>query len=718
MARLQVLLCDPHTRLVSLTGPGGSGKTRLAQEAVSLVAAQWAGGAWLVELADLSDASLLVSALLASLQLRPAPDLDSFEELVNFLQRQPVLLLLDSFEHLMEEGAPIVAQLLARVAHLKCLVTSQQTLHLAGERVFLVPPLDLPAESSTWSDAASVRLFVDRAQAVQPHFAITAANAPLVAQLCERLEGLPLAIELAAARCGALSVTQMLEHLDHRFDFLVSRQRGVNSRHRTLLTAIDWSYQLLSPARQSFFARLSIFRGGCTLEAAQTIAGDCETLAALETLCESSLLVAREHSGAMRFHLLDSLREFGGQVLADDERAILQHRHAEFFTALAEAAAPQLARSHAGDWPERLAAEQDNLRAALEWSLAHNAELALRMASALTVFWERRCQIAEAQSWLERARPLPGPDDLRAHVLHASGRIAFVQSDATATEMLQTALQLFQATAQRAEENRAAIASSLSMLGVIVLNRGHFKDAARFFDQQLAVWQVSAIEEISSPTEEQQHGIAAALAQRGNLAVAQCDFVAALPILQQAATHFRVLQDDNGLAYVLDALGQMALLQGDREKARALLDQSLKLYHDAEETLWSIRALWGRGHLARDEGDFGAALGFYRAGINTACRNRNRISVPYLLEAIGALEVGRGDAARGAILLGAAQALRDELGMIVMPIWKGDYQRALSSARQILGAAAFEHHWSQGFFCDWEYAAAHALNGTSFFNSS
>ena len=701
IAQIQELLQD--ARLVTLTGAGGSGKSRLASEALRYLGpleARWPGGVWLVSLADLSDEKLLTSAILGALRVRPAPDLDALDELVGFLRQRPILLWLDSFEHLVEAGAPLVEELLARVPGLSCLITSRRTLQVAGERIFAVAPLPLPGanESSpaVLMENPSAQLFVDRAQSVAPDFAVTRANAAVIAALCERWEGIPLAIELAAARAGALSPAQMLGLLDQRFELLVSRGRAGVTRHRTLREAIAWSNDLLEPELRAFFAALSVFRGGCTLEAAEFVCGP-NALESLEQLRECSLVVARERAGEMRFESLESIREFAAQQLAPARAAELEARHCRYFVQLAESAAPELNGPNSASWLARLSQENDNLRAALEWSFANETELALRLAGALPEFWERRAQIVEAQSWLERARLLPGPPDLRARVLHGAGRIAFVQCDAVAAPLLEESLPLLEASSER-----ALVASALSMLGVIVWNQGDFARASAYFSRQLELWR-------DGETSQAQHGRALALSQLGNLAAAQCDFETALPLLREAETQFRALNETCGLAYVLDAQGQIALARGQHEAARALLDRSIELYRGADEMLWLIRALWGRGHLARDEGDDVGARQFYRECLVLGQRNRNRMSIPYALEAVAVGEIARGEVARGARFMGAARALRDAIGMIVMPIWNADYDRALSQGRTLLGDAAFERAWAQGAAWNWEVAVARAL---------
>jgi predicted ATPase len=302
------------SRLVTLTGPGGSGKTRLALEVAERCVAARRGAVWFVPLADLSDPRLIIDAIRDALHLTPSPEAAPLEQVVAALSHQPTLLVLDNFEHLVAAGAPLIRTLRERVPTLQCLVTSRQRLEVEGEREFPVLPLPTPEEWNNPEQLSlyeSVQLFVDRAQAVQPDFQVTNANAAAVAELCHRLEGIPLALELAAARIRLLTPAQMLAHLEHRLDFQTSSRRDATARHRTLRAAVDWSYELLSSELQQFFAWLSVFRGGWTLQAAAAV---CEESAALDYLSQlqaCSLIVAEEISGESRFRMLETLREYG-----------------------------------------------------------------------------------------------------------------------------------------------------------------------------------------------------------------------------------------------------------------------------------------------------------------------------------------------------------------------------------------------------------------------
>ncbi|HEX8465935.1 MAG TPA: BTAD domain-containing putative transcriptional regulator, partial [Abditibacterium sp.] len=519
IARLRSLLTKPDVRLITLIGSGGSGKTRLALETVAALRDEehlWPGGVWFVSLADLKNADLLVSAISEALSLAPAPQNAPLEILIEKLARFPTLLLLDSFETVVKNGAPVLEQLLERVPHLGCLVTSRQRLHLAGEQLFPVLPLPVPAGEELLPLEAlnfdSVRLFTDRAQGVKPDFALTRSNALTVARLCAALEGIPLAIELAAARAGVLTPGKMLELLERRFKFLVSRGRGRAMRHQSLEAAIEWSYDLLEPDLRRFFTQLSLFRGDFSSEAAAQVCGQPYALDELERLRESSLVLAEEREGEMRFRLLDSIREYALARLEAPERAVLERRHAEFFVTLAESALSDLTAP--------LSAEQENLRAALEWSLAQDAPLALRGTDAMVDFWARRGQTSEARHWIERALSQAETPIQRAKALQGAGRIALLQGDAAAQPLLDDALKLF-----RALNDWPRVAQSLVGLGIISLYGGHFEKAHAMGEESLLIWRREVPQ-----TRTEKRGLGETLSLLGTLLSAQCEFKVALPL--------------------------------------------------------------------------------------------------------------------------------------------------------------------------------------------
>jgi predicted ATPase len=374
IANLRRSLREPQTRLVTLTGPGASGKTRLALAVAEELRERYRGAVWFVPLADLLDVGQIVDSVGAALGLDRVPAADPLEAVALFLSDQPSLLVLDNFEQLVEEGAPEVRRLLDRVPTLTCLATSRQRLGLTGEREFVVHPLPVPYSPETVEETArfpSVQLFVDRAQAVRADFQATRANAAALAELCRRLEGLPLALELAAARSSLLSPAQLLEQLTRReggpWAMLGSRQRDATPRHRSLRAALEWSYQLLAPELQQFFARLSVFRGGWTLEAAQAVCQAGDALDLLEQLRDGSLITVDTTEGEGRYRLLETLREYAWeQLAAAGARRERMRRHAAFFLAVAERADHALDSEDGVERLQEVQREYDNMQAALD----------------------------------------------------------------------------------------------------------------------------------------------------------------------------------------------------------------------------------------------------------------------------------------------------------------------------------------------------------------
>jgi non-specific serine/threonine protein kinase len=479
ITQIHRLLREDGERLVTLTGPGGSGKTRLAVEAARPLLGEWSETVAFVPLADLTDATFIFTAIRDALRLPAAPNLSPLEQVVEALSEAPALLLLDNFEQLVEDGAPLIQELLERLPLLSILITSRQVLGLPGEREYPVAPLPVPGEDASperLKECSGTALFIDRAQAARVDFRVDERNARAVASICRRLDGIPLALELAAARSLVLSPAQMLEKLRSSSDLLSTRQRGVPERHRTLRAAIAWSYGLLSGELQQFFARLSVFRGGWTFEAAEEVCGEPEALDFLSRLRECSLIVTEERAGETRFRMLETLREYALEQLEAAERAAGEAAYCKYFVALAEESEPHLRGPEQAAYLERLEGEQDNFRAVLGWAMEHDASAALRLAAALAPFWETRGHYAEGRAWIEQAlartsaqspsapppntspsQPSSSPASSgaaeegesalsQARALHLAGRFAWFESDmGAAAARLEESLALFRA---------------------------------------------------------------------------------------------------------------------------------------------------------------------------------------------------------------------------------------------------------------------------------
>jgi predicted ATPase/DNA-binding SARP family transcriptional activator/class 3 adenylate cyclase len=735
---------DPaRGRLVTLTGPGGTGKTRLGLAVAAQVQEAFHGAIWFVALADLTDPQLIVDQTMSALRLPRSPGAEPLEQVVAALTRQPALLLLDNFEHLAAEGATLVRTLLERVATLTVLVTSRQRLNLPGEREFPVPTLPTPTNTDTLEELSrceSVRLFIDRAQAVRPDFQVTVRNAAAVAALCERLEGIPLALELAAARVSVLTPAQMLAHLERRFDFLVSRSSHTTPRHRTLRGTIDWSYELLSPELQQFFACLSVFRGGWTLEAAEAVCEQPLALDQLEQLRECSLVLAEDASGETRFRLLETLREYGLECLAasgEAERA--WRRHAEFFLALTEAAEPGLKGPDQVVWLDRLEREHDNLRAALTCSIEKGeAELSLRLGEALWRYWQVRGYFAEGRERLAAVLALAGASEFkaaRAEVLHGAGLLAYDQSDySNARTVNEEALII-----RRQLGDQRGIAASLNNLGHVARLQGDYALARALYEESLAIGRDLG----------DKQGLTVSLNGLGLVHCHQGDCAAARPRLEESLAIGRELGDKRRISISLKNLGLLAQEEGDYSLASALLEESLVIAQELSDRLGMARSLHNLGTVALRRGDYTAARALLGESLVIQREHGDRHGMAWSLHDLGEVTWAQGDyrTARSlfmeslavrhelgdkpgiveclgglagvtatqdqpewaARLLGAAAALRQAVGIPFPTYAQAEYDQGVAAARAALGDEVFAAAWAEGRAMTLDQAVAYAM---------
>lgn len=665
MQRLDHLLRAARTgraRLITLTGPGGSGKTRLALEAAERAALDYDGAVWFAGLADLSDPALIPRSVADALGLPPSPSADPLDQVAAFLGSlaspsvpSRSLLLLDNLEHLLSgenegtaDGAAIVLRLLQRVPHLTCLVTSRQRLNVEGERELQVPPLPAPSPGGKEAPSAegisltsllafpSVQMFVDRAQGARPDFQITSGNARVIAEICARLEGIPLAIELAAARANVLTPAQILAQLEHPFELLVTRRRDASDRHRTLHAALDWSFRLLSPRLQQFFRRLSVFRGGWTVEAAREVCDEPVADALLEQLRESSLILADEMEQGMRFRMLETLREYSERLpAAPDEVICVRQRHLEYYLCLAERAEACLQGREQAAWLGRLELEHDNLREALSLGIGNRAlcSLAVRLCAALSEFWRVRCHFAEGRQWcrqaVERVSDECSPQDQARAILgmarmaHGQGEYAdarrlaedavaiyrrtddrageahcldLLGSVAGATADYEKARSLFEAalTISRDRDDRASVASSLTNLGLTVWWAGHTTLARQLYEEALAINR-----EIGNQVAE-----AGTLRQLGILAEREGDHGRARRFYEQSLAINREVGYRAGEADVLRNLANVVIDEADLALARSLYEQALAIHREIGDQAAEARDLVGLSLVARSSGNY------------------------------------------------------------------------------------------------------------------
>src|SRR5450631_3802538 len=609
LAELKQLL--PTIRLLTLTGTGGIGKTRLAQQAAAEMLDAYRDGVWFVDLAPLGDPTLVPSALAQVLQVKEAAGQPLLTVLCNHLQTKEILLILDNCEHVLDACARFVAVLLRETAQVTVIATSREPLHLAAEHPYPVAALPLPdpkadAQSIARSDA--VQLFVERARQYRPHFGLQEQRAHAVAEICVRLDGIPLALELAAARVAVLPVEQIVRLLDQRFRLLTSGNREL-PRHQTLHAMIDWSYELLDEAEKALFARLSVFAGGWTLAAAEAVCGgepiaNDEVVYVLIGIIEQSLVVADEDGD--RYRMLETVREYAKEklVASRDERAVRQ-RHRDYYLALAEEAEPKLMGAEQALWLRRLDEEHDNLRSTLDWSLAEQgAEAGLRLCAPLAQFWWTRGHLTEGRQWCARALEKPGAEVAtreRARALSGAGTLAYRQSDYTRARALHE-----QSLAIRRQlSDQSGMSVSLNNLASVASDRGDYAAGRALFEESL---------EIARELGNQQYA-AVSLHNLGILAVYQGDFVAAEALNKECLAIVRELGDRFRIATVLNNLGNISFEQGDYAAAGALLEESLAIARELRDKRIVAETLRNMGDLACEQGMLPRARALFEEGL-------------------------------------------------------------------------------------------------------
>ena len=680
------LLARPHVRLLTLTGTGGIGKTRLSMQIAADLLDAFTDGVWFVDLAPIGDPGLVAATIAHTLGVKQPGRQALVEHLKVYLREKCLLLVLDNFEQVVAAG-PLLNDLLQAAARLKLLVTSRTPLHIAGEQEFPVPPLALPnpkhrSPLATLEQSAAAALFIQRAQGVKPDFTATDANAPTVAEICVRLDGLPLALELAAARVKVLAPQALLARLDHRLQLLTGGARDMPARHQTLRATIDWSYNLLHADEQRLFERLAVFTGGCTLEAAAAVGLADDTgsdmLDRLQLLVDQSLLQQAEGPmGEPRFRMLETIREYAWErLVASGEVEVLRQRHAEYFRQLAEAAEAKFRGVHQGEWMARLAAEQDNLRAALIWVVERReGETALRLAGALGYFWTASGQLSEGRQWIEAALattqqaqaavPDVGPASaLRAKALQWAAWAAQLQGDFGAARLrFEEAL-----TLNRARTDTQAIAWSLEMLAMVANQQGDFAASREWHAEAIALQR-----ELGDPSI-----LAAMLNNEGCRAYLAGDDARAVPLLEESlALHRQVGDTSPRLGLTLDSLGRVLSEHGDHARARALLTEALHFaqhYGSRSNLMWELE---GFACLAAPEG---MAQGKPVEGAQRAAR-----------------------------LFGAAEALLEPSGELLPPAERSVHERHVAIARAQMDEAAWQAAWAEGRAMTLEQAVAYAL---------
>jgi predicted ATPase/class 3 adenylate cyclase len=685
-------------RLVTLIGPGGIGKTRLALRLAAELLEQYPDGVWWVELAPLSEPALVPQAVATALQVREQPGRPLMESLLEYLQPKTMLLVLDNLEHLIHAGATLVETLLRRCLNLRILVTSRERVAIAGETLFQIPSLSLPDVRrlpvlDRLTEYEAMRLFVDRAEAILPKFKLAAQNAQAVAGICSRLEGLPLAIELAAARVNVLSVQQILSRLDDRLHMLSAASRAAVTRHQSLQAAIDWSYDLLSEKERILLRRVSVFAGGWTLEAAEQVCvkrgiQSDEVLGLLAQLVHKSLVAAESSTTEARFELLETLRQYCWEKLADAEEAVFfRSRHQAWCLGLAEQAEQQLHGADQGLWLERLETEHDNLRAALQWGQEDVAgrEAALRLASALWWFWLVRGHLSEARQALERtlANGNTAGDSIRSDALWRAGRLALAQDDFDlAATLTEEGLAL-----SRRSGNARGTASALNVLGEVAIENGDQKRAIELFEESLATFRRIG----------DSWGAAQVLKDIGTLARRQGDYARALRLLEESLGLFRRVSDKGGSATVLSGLSLLEMSQGKYARAVELLEERLAISRELGLKLGIANSLQVLGRVARMQGFYEKAAALLEESVRRFQETGERAGLAASLTNLGIIAWAQGDLGRAATLIEQSLGVYDQLDSYywgkaavlevlgVVARSQEDYDRALTLLHESLG---------------------------------
>jgi non-specific serine/threonine protein kinase len=655
------------TRLLTLTGSGGVGKSRLALEVAHAVSGTFADGMWLVELAPLSDPTLVPQTVVSAFKLPEQAGRTPLDVLIGYLETKHLLLILDNCEHLIDACASLAEALLQRCPQLHVLATSRDKLRVPGEATHRVPSLTTPDGATSPDDLLryeAMRLFCERAITSQSMFEWSASNAAVAATICSRLDGIPLAIELAVARLNVLSIEQIAERLNDRFSLLVSGSRTALPRHQTLRAAITWSYDLLSPLEQTLLIRLSVFVGGFTAEAAEFVFGQPEALTLLSSLVDKSLVIAEMKDKTMRYRLLETIRQFAHeQLVALGKREDLQQRHAAYFLTLAEKAEEAWDTFEERDWLSRLEVERDNLQATIRWAIDQgNAEFAQRFNASLFSYWIYCSRLTEARGWLEASLALrasvrtPASIATEAKALNAAGYAAMAQGDYT-----------------RAWSCFERAVTQYSELG----------------DKRDIAWSL--------------RGYAYVSMVRGDLAQAQ-------PYIEQSLMLCGEAKDEWGIAWSLYDLGYLKLVQGDLTQAQTLLEEALERMQKHGIEYGAVRALLALGIMWRLQNELARAQKLYREALELHSQIHYLGSVADCLEGLAGIVVLRGQPVRAVRLFSAAQAHRKSFGWLRWIHSQATYEQDVALARGQLEQDAWSRAWNEGHAMTLEQALQYAVS--------
>lgn len=698
LAEVCRLLEQEHIRLITVTGPGGVGKTRLALKIASRLLDHFPDGVWLVELASLTDTSLSAQYIADIFGIHEDNERLLIQALLDYLTDKQMLLVIDNCEHLVENVADLVKTILRGAPGVKVLATSRELLGITGETIWSLSPLSTPAmqqevEIDRLTQYEAVNLFLDRAMAVKPDFELTVQNAAAVAQICAQLDGIPLAIELAAARVRILSVEEIANRLDDRFRLLIGNRTAL-PRQKTLKALIDWSYDLLSEKERALLRRLSVFAGGWTLSAAEQVCsgGGVEASEVFELftqLIDKSLVIVERQEGHERYRLLDTIHHFSRQRLFESEEIEeYTRRHADHFLVLAEKAHGELWGIGQDYWLGVLGAEHENLRIALERfdNQPGQAERLLRLVGYMWRFWEIRAYFSEGRIWIDRAleKNRNAPPELRAKVLHGAGNLARYQGDyATAVDFHKQSLNLFNEI-----EYKPGIARQLEVLGEIAWFQGDYPRALEQHTESLALrYEV-----------KDQPGIAASLGHIGNIARDRGNYQYASELLEESLTLNRGLGDQLNIALSLNNLGLVAYLKCEYEQANSAFEEAVAIYRQLEDSFHLSSSLENLGNVAKDQGNFKRANAVYEECLKLKKECGDKPGIAQTSAHLAEVAFFQGNYFKAADLAERSLAGFSELGvkrgvarsqeiLAYIAHYQGDYDRAISLAAESLRLA-------------------------------
>ena len=700
-------------RIVTLTGSGGAGKTRLSVHLGADCLKQFSGGVWFAALAPVTDPALVPQTLLSIFNLREDAHRAALEVLIHYLRPKTVLLILDNCEHLIEACAQISEELLRACPNLKILASSREALGIAGEVPYRVPSLATPDANhllpfESLLDVDSMRLFVERAATAKPGFKLTKENASFIAQICSRLDGIPLAIELAAARVKVLSPEQIAARLDDRFRLLTGGARTALPRQQMLRALIDWSYSLLSEQEKTLFRRLSVFVGGWTLEAAESVCGEQESgfeiLDLLTRLVDKSLVTTEEIAGETRYRRLETIRQYSREKFFEtDEVGTIRDRHLAFYVKFAEIAEQQMRGRARVAWTHRLAAEQDNLRTAMEWGLAKNPESALRIAASLPIFWAAGGFSAEGFRWIQRATVayMEQIDEQKQPTLHAKGLAGLallymsLGDNINGKRVAEESVALF-----RESQDKSGLAYSVMVLAFPLEFLGERLEAEAALMESIAIARseknafilASSLNNLTRVT----------LDLHGDTATAEQYADEAIRVSREAGVEWTV-------AVAYEMKGVVALHRENYDEARTFIEKAFHAYQEIGASFNVIVVKSNLAHMERKLGNYARALDLYRETI-VAFRDVGQTgAVAHQLECFGFIALAQDYPERALQLFAAANALREKVGTPMTPDEQSYYDEQLKGLREEVNSKQLDVIWSRGSVMTMEQAIEYAL---------